>query len=602
MNLEQRAFREPKLWVSVWKLLRLSLLIQINAFRRAKLKAKIWSLVAVLGLLVFLGFILFLSISLLWFLRSPQLAEYIGDTAPILESIPTLVMSASAVAVLLTGFSLLLRALYLSGDMSYLMSTPISIRAVFIAKLVQAVLPNFGMICLFTLPVLFGLGISGGYNVLYYPAVILALALISLAAAALASLLVMVAARFFPAHRLAEVLGFVIGMVFFIFSQSSRFMNFEVNKQQVTSLVALSTRFSQSWSPMTWIGQGLILLGKANTDPLSWLKAAGLLAGAFLLIGAIFVAALVTSERLYYTGWSSLQNNRRRKTKPGFAAAHTVQGQAQRSGKPLAGFSPAAAAHRFRLIPAPVRAIIVKDMLMYRRDLRHISQLLTPLILGVVYAIGLLQSGGQGVQGRGEAPAFFLAAVTGMMIYADVALALFLGWMLVMNLAGAGFSQEGKQYWILKAAPVSARQLLTAKFLVAFLPTLLLCWVYLLVLQFLKGTALWSMLISLAAVALTLAGLTGIYLAFGVRGAIFNWDNPNKMNGAVGCLGSLAGMIYLLICFGFFIVPPLLAGLLNLPTAAGQFVGLLLGSAACVAAVIIPLRLVEKRVAILAEE
>ena len=43
------------------------------------------------------------------------------------------------------------------------------------------------------------------------------------------------------------------------------------------------------------------------------------------------------------------------------------------------------------------------------------------------------------------------------------------------RLAGLGFSHEGKNYWMLKAAPISTRQLLTAKFLVGYLPALLLC-------------------------------------------------------------------------------------------------------------------------------
>jgi ABC-2 type transport system permease protein len=160
---------------------------------------------------------------------------------------------------------------------------------------------------------------------------------------------------------------------------------------------------------------------------------------------------------------------------------------------------------------------------------------------------------------------------------------------------------EGRSYWIMKSAPVSSRQLLTSKFLVGYLPPLALCTVYLVVLQIIKGTSVASAVISLLAVALSLAGLTGIFLAFGTYGAKFDWDNPAQINQSMGCVSSLFSSIFMAISFGLFVVPAIVATLLGLPVLVGQLVGLLLGGAANVAAIIIPLKLVEKRVATLGE-
>ena len=307
MNSVSPMFHEPGLWVSVWRLLRLRLAIMVNGFRRAKISMKIGYIAATLGFMALLGFILFISISLLMLLRSPQLPSEFGDITPLLASFPTILVTVSAIGILLTSFSVLLQALYLSGDMDFLMSVPIPIRAVFISKLIQALLPNFGMMALFTLPILYGLGVSGGYNFLYYPFVIIVLVMISFAAAGLASLLVMVAARYFPARRLAELLGFIVGTGFFIFSQTTRFAKFEGGDQQIAGLLKMTTRFNQPWSPLAWAGQGLTYLGNRN-----WLPAAGSLFISLALAGGVFYAALVTSERLYYTGWSSLQNTSRK--------------------------------------------------------------------------------------------------------------------------------------------------------------------------------------------------------------------------------------------------------------------------------------------------
>jgi ABC-2 type transport system permease protein len=575
------AFTPPGLWISVWKLLRLRLVIFVNGFRRSKLRTKIGMVVAVLGFLVLLGFILFLSITLLSFLRSAQFQSLVGDAGPLLDAIPTLLISASGLGILLTSFGVLLQALYLSGDMDFLMSTPLPIRAVFIAKLVQALLPNFAIMALFSLPILIGLGISGGYNVLYYPLVVVELVLISLAGASLASLLVMAAARIFPARRIAEVLGFVVGTFFFAFSQSSRFARYDYNDQQIADFLKAASRFNQPWSPFAWAGNGLVALGKGE-----WLPAAGLLVLSIGLSVAVFALALVTAERLYYTGWSSLQNNRRKKSRASRALPSTT---AERSPTGL-----------IRLVPAPLRAILVKDLLLYRRDLRNLSQLITPLILSVVYAIGLLRAPQEAFAGRGEAPEWVMSALSNVLLYADVGLALFLGWMLVNNLAGSGFSMEGKNYWLLKAAPLNTRTLITAKFLVAYLPSLALCLLYVIILKIIKGSGLLAILNSALAIAVIQAGLVGIYLSFGIARARFDWDNPAQKNRA-GCTGMLTGFGYLVICMGLFMLPPLGAGLLHLPPILGQAVGLLLGSAAGIAGAVIPLAMVEHRVATLGE-
>ena len=61
-----------------------------------------------------------------------------------------------------------------------------------------------------------------------------------------------------------------------------------------------------------------------------------------------------------------------------------------------------------RFMPAQVRAILVKDFLEMRRDLRNMSQVVTPMILGLLYAIMIVRSGGNPPAGQGEAPHIFM--------------------------------------------------------------------------------------------------------------------------------------------------------------------------------------------------
>ena len=575
----------PALWRYVWKLLRLRGVILISEFRRAKLRRKIGMIF--LGLLAIAGlvFAFVLSWLLLRFMRSPELAQFMGNTQPLLESMPTLVISAAFAAILITSFAVLLQALYLAGDMEFLLSAPVPIRAIFITKLLQATLPNFSLILLFGLPVLYGLGASGGYNILYYPLVLIVLALVALATAGLSSLLVMAVVRIFPARRVAEVLGFVVAILSFTCSQSGQFARYaNVSQDQATQMLNLATRFNTPWSPLTWAGRGLVDIGEGR-----WPSGAGLVLLTIVITSGVFALSLATAERLYYSGWASVQISTGKKA------------SVRRNGAVQPRV--AIAAPLRRLLPADVRGLIAKDWLMLRRDLRNMSQLITPLILGAVYALMLIRSGGQAPAGRGEAPAVFMEIMQNVMVYGNVAISLFVSWSLLSRLAALGFSLEGKNYWMVKIAPISIARLLGAKYLAAFLPTLALGWVFLVIISLVQRASPGTLIFGMLVVLLTIAGTAGLNLAFGVIGANFKWEDPRRVTqGGIGCLGALASFLFLGISLLLFFGPAVLLKMLGGPAAAGEFAGLALGGIVCLICGFVPLWLVRGRVARLGED
>jgi hypothetical protein len=249
-----------------------------------------------------------------------------------------------------------------------------------------------------------------------------------------------------------------------------------------------------------------------------------------------------------------------------------------------------------------VLAIVRKDFLTLTRDLRNLSQLVSPIILGVMYTLIILRTGGEPPAGRGGAPAWFMDSFRFVLAYGSVGMSLFVGWTILSRLAGMGFSHEGKNYWMLKASPVRASYLLIAKFLVAYLPTLGLGILFLTVISVAQQLSLLQFLYSLVAIVLCLAGTAGILLSFGVAGANFTWDDPRKMNaGTMGCLGQIVTMIYVPVSFGLFIAPLGFAQLLEFPMLYGYLIGLILGAAITAGCAIIPLWLVQKRVERLGE-
>jgi ABC-2 type transport system permease protein len=435
---------------------------------------------------------------------------------------------------------------------------------------------------LFGLPLLFGLGAADDFSWVYYPMVVLVLVALALAAAGASSLLVMAIVRVVPARRVAEVLGFVGAIASILCSQSGQLSRLgRVTGNQAAGMLHLVSRLDVPWSPLSWAGRGLLGIGRGE-----WLQGVAYLALVLGLSGGVFFAALGAAERLYYSGWARVQAGRRRKV-----AVHPSAVVTSRREGPLG-----------RVLSRPVRAIVVKDFLVLTRDLRNMSQLVTPLILGVIYAVMLVRGGGVPPPGRGEAPEWFMSTLRSALAYGNLAIALFIGWSLLTRLAGMGFSQEGRNYWLLKGSPVRPSQLLAAKFLVAYLPAVAMGWAFLLIISVLRGFDLAQLSFDLAVVALCIAGAAGINLAFGVIGANMNWEDPRHMlRSGVGCLSTLVSLVFLPACLAFFVGPTFLAAFLGFPTWVGRLFGLLLGGALGVAAASVPPRLVRDRVPQLGE-
>jgi hypothetical protein len=421
---------------------------------------------------------------------------------------------------------------------------------------------------------------------LYFPLVLVMMVSLSLAAAGLAGVLVILVVRIFPARRVVEVLGFLGAVISIICSQSGNLMrsgnNGDISKDQVSRALGFLSQLNNPWIPLNWPGRGLEALGEGR-----WLMGLGLTLVSLGLAGGIFWVSLATAERWYYTGWAGMQNIASRKK------------AAQR--KPRSGMVPMRSVSTPRQVerwlPRPVRGMIWKDFMVMRRDLRHLSQLVTPLIFGIIYGIMFLRSGGQPPAGRGEAPEWFIDSFRNLLSFGNVLLAIFIGWMLLQRLGGMGFSQEGKNYWMLKASPVSARQLLGAKYLVAYLPALAFSTLFVSVVSILQHIHVGQAIYSWLAVALCLAGMAGIQVTFGAAGANFNWEDPRKMNaGNLGCLGMILTALYVPINLGLFLGPLFLAAMLGVPGEFAYLAGIALGGGLGLLCAIVPPRLVEGRV------
>jgi hypothetical protein len=227
-----------------------------------------------------------------------------------------------------------------------------------------------------------------------------------------------------------------------------------------------------------------------------------------------------------------------------------------------------------RLLPAPFVALVVKDVKVLRRDLRNLSQLITPIILGVVYTFSLV-----GGARRGPVSSGFEHQIVA---YASWGTALFVSWMFAMRLALGGIGMEGKRYWLLKVAPLRPEVLLASKFTVAYVPSLALGSVFLAATTVVGRLPPSTLPYNWIALAATIAVLCAVYLAFGTVGANLKWEDPRQVTrGTISCIGWIVGTAIVVIIAGVFMGIPILLDWVNVPIVLEQVLGLSVGLVLC---------------------
>ena len=584
---------------SILKLLRLRVRLWWNSIKHRRLGQKIGLGIAAIGLLAFAGFLVFISWGILQFFNNPRIQQELEQAGVganlhlLLSQLPVLFSMGAFVIGLFANFGVLLQGLYLSGDMEFLLTAPLPARAVFLSKLVQAILPNLLLLGLISGPALIGLGIAQGYTLLFFILVPVVLSLLVTLGAGLSSILVMLVVRVVNPRRAAEVLGLVGGLTAFICSQSGqlagRFDNVEIPAEQLAGAASTFEQFATPWNPLAWPGLGLSAIGEGN-----WALGLGFTGLTLVVTLGLFAITLTFAERMYFSGWSRVQIGTRAKKRksarpqslgrePGEAAAPAT-GIVTRTG---------VGTRIANLFPAPTWAIIVKDARLYRRDIRNLSNLIFPIILAVIWTITIFRDTAEDSAGPEQ---MFLNN-------SGLGIAIFMAMMFVMRFGFGGFSLEGKQWWIVKTSPIYPAHLVLAKYIIALIPSTVFGVIYLLVAAVLRKTTVSLLAYQIVAEVIVVAGLAALSLAFGIWGARFDWTNPNEVSGgAVGCLGSFLAMLFVGISAGTFIGLPLLMGAVAWPEIIGYVGALFLGGLISIFGGGLPLYFASRRIPRLGDE
>ena len=469
-------------------------------------------------------------------------------------------LSGSLMLSFMVSFTVALAALYLSADLDLLLSSPISRRAVFASKLVGGLLPGQALILAIGVVPMIGHGIASEYGVAYYGAIILALMVLPILPSAIGATAVVLIVRRVSAHRLGEIIGLIVvamTLSIALIAGNSRELQSAVTMRDLLDIL---NRFRNPNSPAEWLTRAVAAAGRReSSEALRWFG----ISGAIALIS--LVPLFFISDRLYYEGWIHMHSeNVRKRLRGGWLPWQ--QNTARRLSSPSG---------LLKWLPAPTVAIIRKDFRLIPRDLTNLAQVLSPLAIGVFFvlqqALYPIRIGGE------EKPQAFVLPLLAML---SAAISSGVGAMIMSRFGLTAFAFEGRRYWAIKSSPIKRWELILGKFLVGYLPYLVLAGLLVPALELARSlneatrgdTFDVSVVIqimnpavigyALFVVAVVGAGVIAISLAIGSARPNMRWDSPHEMmTPDIGCIS--------LVLYGGYLAITLLA--LTMPAAIGGF-------------------------------
>jgi ABC-2 type transport system permease protein len=199
-----------------------------------------------------------------------------------------------------------------------------------------------------------------------------------------------------------------------------------------------------------------------------------------------------------------------------------------------------------KTLPRESRAILVKDLRIFPRDLRNVQQLIFPLAMAGFWIFRLATGGGLSSTGRTTGFDRLISSI------GTAAISFFICMVFSSALVGSGLNREGKAFWILRLAPISARRMLLGKLVLAYLPFPVVGTVFVGLFSIIQHSTLLIFIRSLALVLIAGLGTSSIGLGIGAAFPRLDWENPQRQS-------STRAALLVIILYPIYLVVALIA-------------------------------------------
>jgi ABC-2 type transport system permease protein len=441
-----------------------------------------------------------------------ELNAHGGFQESLIHSAITLFLSIVGGMVCLSAGISSVGSFYLSHDLDFLSATPLKTRSLLLGKGSEVLLQSSWMMAVFSLPLLAGIGAAVNASYLFYVTGILVIPPLVVTPVALAITCVSVLMRWIPARLLRETLLIAaLSMVIYVYL-SARHSLFDTVSSQPLNTQALrnfNTALTDSTLsiPSAWSSE--LLLNTLSGRALGYSHLAQII--ALYCIACVSLLAAYCSLKLCY-GYA-LSQIRSGLTRPMRAASKHYE--------------------RFSLLcawaPAPARALWLKEMKQFGRDLTQGIQLVMLLGICLVYMYNFK------VMNRvNNLSDEMLLWWRGALLVCNVAMGSFIVSAICSRFVFPTMSLDGNSFWVIKKAPLSLSDIVRIKFWIWYPPIAVVSSV-ILISGALAVDAPPSLLgATLVASIVSSYGLVGTAIGLGCYFVRFDWEHPSQVTSGLG--------------------------------------------------------------------
>ena len=397
-----------------------------------------------------------------------------------------------------------LSTFFLSEDLRFLLSAPVSITRLFYSRFAKTLGQASWMVVVFTIPVLLAVGLAHCASLGYYATALATLVPFVAIPVALGSAVTLFLVNVFPARRARDIL-MLMGLLFAVtIVLLLRFLRPE-RLLSVESLPDVTAFFATLQSPVTpllpsfWAGEALFSALRGDVD---WLHLGALWTTAL----ALTVLVRAAFDRYYFSGWSKAQEAR----KVRFTHLKSVERLA-------------------RLLPLrpEARHLLVKDLKVFLRDTTQWSQLLLLLALVLVYLYNFR------VLDLDRIP-YMSGVIKNAYAFVNLAMAAFVLSAVAVRFVFPSVSAEGAAFWVIQSSPVSLSAFLWSKFWTGLVPLLLLAEGLTIASNEILGAEPFLKLLCAVAILLMTFALVGLATGMGAIHPRFAAENLTQVAGSYG--------------------------------------------------------------------